>query len=239
MRLLIFSESIDPEFFQKEVDFFKDKLFSQVDTFTSYDTAEYCVDIRTYDLIFVEYNPMYHKKYYNILGSLQRQDHKKSIYLFGDNLSRARELFENYDFINRIDGLNFSLIEEAEKHVSTSEKEICKNSIKIDLRERSVYFDIKEDKEKNIEASSKTIKFKKEFDFLVVLYFIRHYDNIIKVSALLDATCEEPEEKKDSLIEASISKIRKEFACTGGINPIRSYKKIGYKFSMDQIETGE
>jgi len=236
MRIIIFTETRTEESFQEEIDFFKNKLYSQVDIFSSYETAEYCVDIRTYDLIFIEYVPKYHNKYYNIIGSLKKQGHAKSIYIFGKNLLRSKDLFERCDFARRIEGVNFSLIEQVENHMSTSEFGFAKEKAKVDLKKRTITVTVEENKEKNIKGGEKTVFLKKDFDFLILLYFVRHYGEIIKVSSLLDATCEEPEEKKDSLVEASISKIRKQFKCVGGGNPIRSLKKVGYTFTTDNID---
>jgi hypothetical protein len=85
---------------------------------------------------------------------------------------------------------------------------------------------------KNENGEKTKVIFKKKIDFFVLLYFIRHYEEILNISCLLDATCEEPELTKDSIIEASISSIRKTFQSMFGINPIKAFKKIGYQFSL-------
>lgn len=97
----------------------------------------------------------------------------------------------------------------------------------MDLKNKKIYI-LKENEYQEIE-------FTKKFDFYVLLYFLRHYQSTININSLLDATCEEPEFTKDSIIESSISSIRKTFKDILNINPIKAFKKVGYRFSVTEI----
>ena len=77
-----------------------------------------------------------------------------------------------------------------------------------------------------------SLKINKSIDFQVLVYFIRHYGEVININSILSAITEEPEYMNNSPIESSISSIRKIFATYLNLNPIKALKRIGYQFSI-------
>lgn len=229
MRIMIFSETKTQNEIQNEIDYLENKLYAKVDYFNDYELAEYCMDIRTYDVIYFEYLPKFDKSYYNFLGYIKNKEVTPKVYLMKSSNEKestiVKSFISNYDFleITFIDKINF--VEHIEKTLSCAEENILiRDNIHIDLKDKKIFF------EKDGEL--KEIQFKKKFDFYVLLYFMRHYKSTININSLLDATCSEPEFTKDSIIESSISSIRKSFKEILDINPIKAFKKVGYRFSI-------
>jgi len=173
----------------------------KIDLFDDYEEAEYCVSTRFYDLIYdliiLEYEKQNRSKLLNFFKYARNKNDLSEIFLFSEDIKNSEvQLYEKYN-INEIlkEKLEEAKIEELIKgKVSTI---IEHDILKVDVKEKKVW--IIKDKEP-IE-----IYFKKKTDFYVFLYFMRHYKETINVSNLLDATCEEPELTKDSIIESSIS----------------------------------
>lgn len=226
MRILIFSKSMSFIEINKDSTYLKKSLKTQIDFFNDIENTDYCSDIRDYDVIFIEYLFEYHKKYYNIFGASKNKDIKPEMFLFGKNLNRANSIFEFFPDVKRVDQEKIDLKFLINESIPTAAKKFKVNGISVDIDKKT--FTIKH------KDGDKVVHFEREFEFLVTLYFIRHYGTVLRVSSLIGATCEEPEEKKDSVIEASISKIRKQFVCSAGVNPIKSLKKVGYRFSLDE-----
>jgi hypothetical protein len=198
--------------------------------------AEYCLDIRMYDAIFVNYRSEHSRKYYNLLGILSRYyelDYK--FYMFQNNSedknfdtfqARAKEAYKNVE-INYLG--------------SFYEKEALTNQI-INLTE-NLFITIPIVKNVEINHEEKivnvttedgivSLEIKKEIDFQILLYFMRHYGEVININSILSAITDEPEFMNNSPIESSISSIRKIFKLSLGTNPIKAFKRVGYKFQM-------
>jgi len=220
MRILF--HSTDKINYQNIIKKAEEDLFAKVDFFTDYEEAEYCIDIRYYDFIFIQYNEKNKKKYLNLFKSSLEYNKNSKIFLFGSNLKK--ELYQRYDYVNFIER---DLEEKDILYIikNYSSNIIEKDILKVNVKEKKVW--ITNEKKEKIEVS-----FKKKIDFYVFLYFMRHYKETINIQNILNATCEEPELTKDSIIESSISSIRKTFKEIVGINPIKAFKKVGYRFSF-------
>ena len=223
MRILIYAKKIDRNF-KNTVKKLEEDYVTKIDLFDDYEEAEYCVDIRFYDLIILEFEEEKHSKLLNFFKYARDKNERSKIIMFGNGIKDFHlKMYERF-------GIN-QIIKEDMKH--TKVKNIIKSEISTTIEHDILKVDVKEKKVWiNKDGEHIEISFKKKTDFYVFLYFMRHYKETINVSNLLDATCEEPELTKDSIIESSISSLRKTFNELLGINPIKAFKKVGYNFSL-------
>ena len=111
------------------------------------------------------------------------------------------------------------------------------NKLYLEIAEEIVYKDIiiNTKSEKKIwiieKGKRKEVEIYTKIDFFLLTYFLRHYDEKLNISRLIDAISKEPELTKSSIAETSISSIRKLFKEELNINPIKAFKKVGYRFS--------
>lgn len=226
MRVLFFSKSISKDEIQEDINFLEKNLEVNVDYFDDLDDAEYCLDIRHYDYVIMEYVDRLYPKYFNIKKVLHYKELQPNVFFFNET-KRTNELgfeFKTRDF-DSFKNYLLSIIPEDESEF------IKKDNIIAYIKTKSIFY---KDNEDNLIE----IVIEKDFDFKVLLYFIRNYEKIINLKSLLDATCQEPEIATNFSIEASITSIRKIFRKLfkkKEINPIVSLKKSGFKFSMQGI----
>lgn len=228
MRILILAEKKTKEI-ETIRKTFKTELFSTVDFFTDIDEATYCLNIRSYDLAIVEYDEKNHKKYFNLLGASRNKNILSitpKVLIHSNNLSQQlSEQFKSYSVDFFKNGTEDLLSESLNLLLKDETSIIERDNLIINIKTKEIHY-------RNEDNETIKLVFKKKIDFFVLLYFIRHYKEVLNISSLLDATCEEPELTKDSIIEASISSIRKTFESFLGINPIKAFKKVGYQFSL-------
>lgn len=205
----------------------------------SVDDAEYCLDIRMYDLIIINFRSENYNKYYNLFTILnKRYELKHKVFMFNNPseernlkscLDRVKEVYKSVD-INLL-GSFFSKEELTKKIVDLTENYFLNipiaNNIKIDYDKQEL----------SIITSNGDFKIsvEKTTDFQVLNYFIRHYGEIININLILSAISNEPELMNNSPIESSISSIRKLFAAAGfdkKMNPITAFKRVGYRFCL-------
>lgn len=220
MRIMLYTNGRTESEFQKQIDILENSLCAKVDFFDDYEDAEYCMDTRHYDLVIIEYNKSLNNKYYNILGYIKKKEISPKAYVFGKELSAGKTVLDSAsNYIELLDNYDFDLLDLVNKNTNTIIEE---EDIKIDVKNKKIFI-------KNQE-----VEFKKEFDFYVLLYFMRHYKSTLNIQSILSATCSNPEYSKDSLIESSISSIRILIEKITGINPIKAFKKVGYRFSLEK-----
>jgi len=196
--------------------------------------AEYCLYIRTYDLIFINYRDINRKKYYNLLKTISRfYKLKNKIYILSEPKEKGEfKLFRQQQIknfgelkINFLDYLNekelFKIISSVSEDYLTDIPLI--NNLEIDHDKKQLIINL-EDKI--------VLSIKRDIDFQVLVYFIRHYEEIINIDSLLSAITTEPEVMHNSPIETSISSIRKIFKKAFDTNPIKAFKKVGYRFAI-------
>lgn len=219
MRILMLTDSYKND--EKDISFLEKSLEVKFDFFDNIEDAEYCSFIRDYDIVYLEYKREYHKKYHNILAYLKKENQPK-VYIITSQKENLKD-FERYEF--KEENIDFNLKNHLIETLPNNESEIIKrDNIIININSKTVFY------EKDSEMIE--VKFEKDFDFTVFLYFIRNYESTINIKNLLNATCAEPEYAKDSLVETSISSIRKTFISMFAINPIKAFKKVGYRFSL-------
>lgn len=219
MRILMLTDSYKND--EKDISFLEKSLEVKFDFFDNIEDAEYCSFIRDYDIVYLEYKREYHKKYHNILAYLKKETQPK-VYIITSQKENLKD-FERYEF--KEENIDFNLKNHLIETLPNNESEIIKrDNIIININSKTVFY------EKDSEMIE--VKFEKDFDFTVFLYFIRNYESTINIKNLLNATCAEPEYAKDSLVETSISSIRKTFISMFAINPIKAFKKVGYRFSL-------
>lgn len=216
----------------------KDIIFYDIFS-DSVDDAEYCLDIRMYDLIIINFRSVNANKYYNLFTILhKRYELQHKVYMFNNPsedrnlqicLDRVQEVYSNVQ-LNLL-GAFYSKDELTSKIVDLTEEYFLNipisNNIQIDY----------EKQELNILTTNGTFKIavEKTTDFQVLNYFIRHYGEVININLILSAISIEPELMNNSPIESSISSIRKLFASAGfdkKFNPITAFKRVGYKFCL-------
>lgn len=231
MRILLATETLEKTEIKKGIKFLEEELCMKVDFFENdYETTEYCIDVRHYDLVYLEYNKKYDNIFYSCFGYAKKKEFIPKINLIVSeeqkkNNYTLEKFINNYNFVNIISKEDFNLEEHISEKMLGESTLIERDDLKISLKDKKVTF--------NKNGEDIEIEFKKGIDFYVLLYFIRNYKETINISSLLDATCAEPEYTKNSIIESSISSIRKLFKSIFDINPIKNSKKVGYRFSMD------
>jgi len=217
MRALIYSEG-EKKDFKEIISFLQDDRAGIVDFFNDIEDAEYCSEIRKYDYIFIEYDGTI-RKYLNMLKEIRDNNSEAEIIFYGEkvNFSNFSKYSKNMKYIN-------------------SKKEIYEdllNKIKKEIKERNIVINTKTQEIWIIKDNKRVpLKLKAAIDFYILVYFLRHYNTKININRLLDAVSKEPELTKNSIAESSISSIRKVFKTTLGENPITSFKKVGYCFSL-------
>lgn len=231
MRILIGTETITEKELKNGIDFLEDELCMKVDFYEKdYETTEYCIDIRHYDMAYIEYNKKYDNILYTCFGYAKKKEVVPKINLIVSedqkkNNHTLKKFTDNYSFVKILNKEDFDL----EKHVSEEmlgeSTLIERDNLKLSLKDKKITF--------TKDGEEMILEFKKGIDFYVLLYFIRNYKETVNMRSLLDATCSEPEYTKNSIIESSISSIRKMFKDIFDINPIKNSKKVGYRFSMD------
>ena len=217
MRFLIYSEGKKDDF--KELISFleKDRLII-VDFFNDMEEAEYCAEIRKYDTCLIE-SKTNMVKYVNFLKNIKvYNEESKNIY-FGD--SKDQKIIDYYTKGSQYIQNKQDMFEELYETISA---EIHYKNIIINTKNEKKIWIIEDGKRKEIEIYTK-------IDFFLLTYFLRHYDEKINVGRLIDAISKEPELTKSSIAETSISSIRKLFKEELNINPIKAFKKVGYRFA--------
>jgi len=233
VALIDFNKEINLENLQKEINKnYKENIFFDIFQ-EDLEEAEYCIEIRQYDLIIIDFKKENFKRYYNILGLLSKQyklDYNLVLFVKDKNQSqyksfidRKNEIYKNVnlEIKEEIPTLN-SIISYIESYFETIPKII---DIKIDYDNKIL----------NLKTNTNevvSLKINKSIDFQVLVYFIRHYGEVININSILSAITEEPEYMNNSPIESSISSIRKIFATYLNLNPIKALKRIGYQFSI-------
>lgn len=217
MRTLIFSEN-DRNDFNKIVDFIQNERAGIVDFFNHIDEAEYCSEIRKYDYILIEYDGTI-RRYLNMLKEIRDNNPEAQIIFFGQEVdfSYFSKYSKNMKYITSTTKIYEELLDEIKI-------ELNKGKIRINTKTKKIW--LKE------EGTEKELKLDASIDFFILVYFIRHYNEKININRLLDAVSKEPELTKNSIAESSISSIRKVFKTALGTNPITSFKKVGYCFSI-------
>ena len=217
MRTLIFSENNKKDF-DKIIDFIENERAGIVDFFNHINEAEYCSEIRKYDYILIEYDGTI-RKYLNMLKEIRDNNPDSEIIFFGKevNFSNFSKYSKHMKYINSTSKIYEELLEKIKI-------ELNKGKIRINTKTKKIWI-----KENNIETE---LELDASIDFYILVYFIRHYNEKINIDRLLDAVSKEPELTKNSIAESSISSIRKVFKKAMGKNPITSFKKVGYCFSI-------
>ena len=201
---------------------------------------EYLSLVRKYDLFILNLDNSNYKNYLNIFKVLNTQYSKHEDYRY--------KLFITYNEKNS----NISYIQDSIKRIYKNLKPQYKN-ISFENKENifktiiANYFyetpsliksiDIKISQKIitiEFENDSIEVKVKSKKDLYVLLYFIRHYGEIVNVETILSGISKEPELSKGSPVEAAISSLRKAFKALKlkKDDPIVALKRIGYKFEI-------
>jgi len=201
---------------------------------------EYLSLIRKYDLFILNLDNSNYKNYLNIFKVLNNRYSKHEDYRYKLFISYTKENPNlNYlqDSIKRI----YKNLQPQYKEITLENKEnIFKNLIanyfyetpslikSIDIKISQKIIIIK------FENDSIEVKVKSKKDLYVLLYFIRHYGEIVNVETILSGISKEPELSKGSPVEAAISSLRKVFRTLKlkKDDPIVALKRIGYKFEI-------
>jgi len=216
-----------------------------IDFYTDVGEAEYMACIRSYDLVFIKNKPSLYLEYLNFFKELKNQPFVKVLF-FNKQIGELSKKMTNESFREVLDKI-FSYLDieyiddEAEDfdYVSYMSEKISKiftgspetiSHLKIDYEKKSIEVFLNE-------KDSFSINIPKEKDFKILLYFIRHYGEVISVDSILSGINSEPETVLTSPIETGISTIRKLFKTKAPkninlVNPIKATKRIGYSFQV-------
>lgn len=196
--------------------------------------AEYCIEIRNYDLILINYLSEHKKSYVNIFGSINRKykQNNQIVFIEQSMKTNLNEFLSEYTKIYKnINVKTVPVFYERSDLIQYLSKIIYETFV-LSPNIQNISIDY-ENKIINVIVNNKIIqiKAKRAIDYQVLNYFIRHYGNIINLDCILSAISEEPEYFEPS-IESSITNIRKIFFTYLNKNPIKSFKKIGYSFQI-------
>lgn len=110
MRIMIFTESMKKEVIEKDIKYIEKNLHAKIDWFEDYEEAEYCMDIRQYDLVYIDYNKKYDKNYYNFFAYANKKEIIPKIFLLSeeDNIS-IKNFTEKFNFIKKENIKEFKL----------------------------------------------------------------------------------------------------------------------------------
>ena len=217
MRILIYSKKKKSEF-NEIISFLEKERLIIVDYFNDIDEAEYCAEIRKYDKCIIE-SEINMRKYVNFLKELKDYNSEAQMIFFGEEKDTQ---IINYYLKNEKYFSNINDIEIYLKEILF--RELKYKNIIIDVKDNKKIWIIKDNKKKEIQIKTK-------IDFFLLTYFLRHHEEKININRLIDAISKEPELTKSSIAETSISSIRRLFKEELGTNPIKAFKKIGYRFS--------
>jgi DNA-binding winged helix-turn-helix (wHTH) protein len=194
--------------------------------------AEYCIEIRNYDLILINFNKKHYCKYYNILSILKKYykldynlivfNKDKNLSQFKSFLEKKSEIYKNVNLTTE-NNIDFKyIVNIIEDYFETIPKIV---DLSVNHKDKTVKI-ITNNNEEVI------LKIEKNIDFQILTYFVRHYGEVININSILSAIINEPEYMNNSPIESSISSIRKLFKQSLSINPIKAFKRIGYQFKL-------
>ena len=217
MRFLIYSKEKKSEF--KDLIHFleKDRLII-VDFFNDMEEAEYCAEIRKYDTCLIESSKSM-VTYVNFLKALKDYNPESNSLFYGEG--KDHKIINYYIKNNLLLGTKEELFNKL--YAEIDEEIIYKNIIINTKNEKKIWI-VENGKRKEVEIYTK-------IDFFLLTYFLRHYDEKLNISRLIDAISKEPELTKSSIAETSISSIRKLFKEELNLNPIKAFRKVGYRFS--------
>jgi DNA-binding winged helix-turn-helix (wHTH) protein len=211
---------------------FKECVF--IDNFNNnFEEAEYCVDIRFYDVICIQFKPNLLKSYLNIIGTLNRDyelHYQINMYFAKDDY---KSIIEFKGIMSCYKNVEVMFIESDTLNLESEIKELINTtfmSIPVikDLSisdDKSILTVITNDG--NIE-----LPVSRMIDIQVLLYFLRHYGEVININTIISSVSLEPELTSNSPIETAISSIRKNFKTVIGCNPIKAFKRVGYQFKI-------
>ena len=196
--------------------------------------AEYCIDIRSYDLILINYLTEHKKFYVNMFGSINRKYKLSNKVVFVEQSTRSNlnEFLAEYTKIYKNVNTKTTPVFYERSNLLQFLSKIIYDTFILSPNIQNVSIDY-ENKIINVVINDINIpiKAKRVIDYKILTYFIRHYGDIINLDCILSAIAEEPEYYEPS-IESSITNIRKTFKSYLNKNPIKSFKKIGYRFQI-------
>ena len=222
MRILSFNHNLDT--ISEIAD------YTYIDNIDDIEDLEYYVSIRQYDIVFINTQGYSYLKFLDTLKELQKRDNERvyKVYFMADSDFEKDKLLEAAK-------TRYNKVPLEEVHTIG------------DLRQKTIGFFHKTPeliKEFKVNHKQKTVKvifqdnseyefkFKIDRDFKVMVHFIRHYGEVISISSLISSISDEPEFVNLSLVESTISTIRKAFKAVGMPQSIVAYKKLGYKIEM-------
>jgi len=245
MRIMIVGyNDIEVEDIKKNIDK-KFRDFIYFDLYTDIGEAEYMSCIRSYDLVFMKNNPSKYLEYLNLFKEFKHQEFLKVIFFekkegkdniklsYNNFLASVSKIFSyiNIEYVNdNLENFDYiKFISEYTLNFFTKSPETIQH-ISINYERQSITINLKE-------GDSFSVEIPKQKDFKILIYFIRHYGEVISVNSILSGISSEPENILTSPIETGISTIRKLFklktpSSLEQINPIRASKRIGYSFQV-------
>jgi len=204
------------------------------------DNSSYYIDIRMYDLVFINISneDKIDKKIFNIFKTLADDYENYQIVLTHNKDISKNKLETLTTAINTIYKKikpNLSFLELPDREIIGSfSKSIGSYFTSIPLKEvSSINYKERELTITTHMEKEVVIKITKDIDFQVILYFIRHYNQIINIDTILSGISQEPELMNNSPIETSFSSIRKTFSKLN-INPIKAFKRVGFQITFSE-----
>jgi len=235
LRILVYTENKDltESDFRKKANVDLDKYIF-IDIVRDLEEAEYLLDIRGYNQIFLDFNENKYKKYYNLFKVINKLsiDFSYDLFLLYDKESnklnslkeQVKSIYKNMN-ITYIQDKTANFISEKIYHGFYQTPSII-DSYEIDMKNQKIVLTIEN------ERFEIPVKYNREFK--VIIFFIQHYGEVVNIDTILSGIVSEPEEFTNSRIETTISSIRNSFELLKlkVKNPIVAHKRIGYRFAL-------
>jgi len=183
--------------------------------------AKYFTNIRSYDLIIIDYS-FSEKEVIVFINEIRATFPNTKIIIISDNsnvLTEIKILQEGADdFLKK--PLHFELLlARIEANIRyTNLKQITINDLIISPNDEQIIY-----KSKSIELKGKP--------FEVFVHLVKHPNQVISKEQLLDAIWEEPELVTPNVIEVAVNQIRQKIDKPLGITTVETVRRRGYKFS--------
>lgn len=245
MRVLGYNISKNTKFLKSGIDPSLHK-FINIDSLSNLDDTEYYLMIRRYDLIIINFSKENYKKMFNIFKVVS-DNYLLSEYRYKFVFLIDTEQLSNSEFANNLKTIKTSLKEIYKKisptfinyknDSSAIQSELIKEyfyetpeiikSIDIRLKSQEIFLEFNDNSKFHIEVKSKK-------DMHVLLYFIRHYGEVINIEMILSGITSDPEFSNSSPVESAISSLRKSFKKLSirTKKPIVALKRVGYRFEI-------
>lgn len=209
-----------------------------------YDSFAYCMDTRIYNLVFIKYEDIIYKKYFNVFKYLLNNNIDTKVYFYVDKNEQNHNC--NY-FKENIkmcySKLNVEIIyvdkeNDFSKFISEKVNNYFLDFLNLSFIEK-FYIDETDGNNRTLKmvvsGNILEIKLDSVIDFNVLMFFVKNYGNIVSFRSIASAISDTPEKTSNLKIEKSIAHIRQSIEKFNNLVNIQTFTKNGYKFIINNF----